>query len=155
MRLVLQNKCFIILVVIFCTMCTSNKEGKNEIDVNSQNENKSSVKIDANSVAYRAVNNRELKKFYYNRYIKTPWSSSGHTKSIYCDTILNDKVRSIPTLIRYLKNENDSIRITAYILLTEVTGKYSGNVHLFKENNSDAKTDSVINLYIDWWNDNK
>jgi hypothetical protein len=109
------------------------------------------LKPDSMSVAFRAVNNSKMKKFYYDFYALEPWSTSGLAKSAYIDSILQEKRKSIPTLICYMSSDNDSMRIIAYQLLADATGMYSGYMYYVKDSSNRKMHDSVQTLYLKWW----
>jgi|SRR5690554_2120783 len=156
MKHVLQNSWKILFIaVILFLCCTKDRLPKQQYQDKGVARKNIELKIDSSSVAFMAVNDQKLKEFYYNEYVKSKWGSSGITKSVFVDSIIADEDKSVPTLIRLLQSKNDSIRITAYVLLVEATSKFSGNVHIFNDSKETVAQDSIIALYEEWWKDYK
>lgn len=152
MKHVLQNRWAIFFIgMILSICCTKVRSLKQQYEDKNNKKVNIEFEIDSLSVAFRAVNDQKLNEFYYNEYVKSTWGSSGTTRSIYVDSIIADRGKSIPTLIDYLQSKNDSLRITAYVLLVEATKKYSGNVHIFNNAKDSTAQDSIISLYKVWW----
>lgn len=131
--------------------CVPHKESNEKQQNQASNVTKDVLKIDTMSFAFKVVNDSKMKQFYYDFYALKPWSSSGLSRSVYIDSILKDRNRSFPTLISYMGSKNDSLRITAYELLTEASGLYPEYMYYVKDTLTRKTSDSIQVLFVNWW----